>query len=366
MIADPHQLYAQKLTEVYKRSRTAFIYTLLAGALLVSILLRELSLQVVMLWFAGLLLTSGIQRVIGRRYLDQEPSAAGLSMAAHITAAGLAGLGWGAAAILLLWLSLPLEMLVILILTSMAAIALPRLSPLPSLYGAYLLGIIAPLSLLLIFLPHDVLKLVLLVLIFVSAACMLSARAVHDDLEERLLSSFDLTTLAGEDKLTGIPNRRHFDERLDREWRRAARMRVPLSLILIDVDHFKKFNDRYGHRAGDECLMQVAQVLDGSVRHPGDLVARYGGEEFVVLLFHMTRDDAYAAAERLRLAVAQLALRHEDSADGQVSISLGGATQVPDGTGAAADLVQAADQALYEAKESGRNRVRWNHDEARW
>ncbi len=161
------------------------------------------------------------------------------------------------------------------------------------------------------------------------------------------------------DGLTGIANRRRFDESLAREWRRAQREQAPLSVILVDIDFFKAYNDRYGHEAGDEILKRVAAALDGAVNRPADVVARYGGEEFVAVLPGTDADGAVRLGERLRAAVAELAIAHAGSAAGEhVTISVGVATAVPARDAAPEALVAAADRALYQAKRDGRNRVR--------
>jgi len=163
------------------------------------------------------------------------------------------------------------------------------------------------------------------------------------------------------DGLTGIANRRRFDEALDLEWLRARRQGTKLSLIIIDVDCFKAFNDNYGHAAGDECLKRVAAVLADSVSRPGDLVARYGGEEFVVIMPETDAAGAIVIAETLRRDVLSLALPHAFSSAGDVvSVSVGGATVVPARhTQGHEELVKLADTRLYEAKHAGRNRVAW-------
>lgn len=168
-----------------------------------------------------------------------------------------------------------------------------------------------------------------------------------------------LKRLTAIDGLTGIANRRHFDETLLREWRRAQRQKSPLSLILCDIDHFKKFNDSLGHQAGDACLTQVAEVMARSLDRGADLVARYGGEEFVVVLPETTLEGAAFVAERLRQLVSALSIRHPDSPLGRVSISLGVAAAHPGERDdqSPPDLIKAADQALYQAKHTGRNRV---------
>ena len=167
-----------------------------------------------------------------------------------------------------------------------------------------------------------------------------------------------LRALSFIDGLTGIANRRRFDEVLLREWRRCARSHLPLSLIMLDVDHFKAYNDHYGHQAGDECLRSVATLLDEQMKRPGDLVARYGGEEFICLLPETDVDGATSVAERLREAVVGQQLPHALSpVGGHVTISLGVASAMPLGEAPPDGLTQLADRLLYEAKRAGRNRV---------
>jgi diguanylate cyclase (GGDEF)-like protein len=168
----------------------------------------------------------------------------------------------------------------------------------------------------------------------------------------------ELQRLSAMDGLTGITNRRRFDELLTGEWKRAAREGTSLSVILVDIDHFKHFNDRYGHLAGDDCLQRVAIALRDTVSRPGDCVARYGGEEFVAMLASTDAAGARAVAEHMRAAVESLAIDHAASTTAtRVTISLGVSTMVPTDTGSPESLVAAADGALYESKNAGRNRV---------
>ena len=168
-----------------------------------------------------------------------------------------------------------------------------------------------------------------------------------------------LTLLATNDGLTGIANRRHFDEVLARELQRAARSNTPVSLVLVDVDCFKKYNDHYGHVAGDDCLRQVAATLAKGLGRPTDLAARYGGEEFALLLPATGQVGARYVAERLRLAVLELGLPHAANAGGVVTISAGVHTfdGTTDTAGEAEAFVARADALLYRAKAGGRNRV---------
>ena len=174
----------------------------------------------------------------------------------------------------------------------------------------------------------------------------------------------ELTRLSSVDGLTCIPNRRSFDEALVREWRRAQRKNHPVSVLMADVDHFKNFNDTYGHQAGDDCLKAVAQALSGCVDRATDMVARYGGEEFVALLPETDERGACAVANLMRSAVSSLAIAHPSSSVADhVTLSLGVACRVPqmEAESSASVLLREADKALYEAKRSGRNRVVLSH-----
>ena len=171
-------------------------------------------------------------------------------------------------------------------------------------------------------------------------------------------SSAKLQRLSTVDGLTRISNRRLFDETLAREWARAVRTETSIAVIMIDIDYFKVHNDKYGHQAGDECLKQVAAMLDKIVHRATDLVARYGGEEFAVILPDVDLKGASAVAEKMRMAVEKLKLPHCHSVTGHdVTISLGVAAVVPAKDSTSHELVAAADQALYRAKAVGRNQV---------
>lgn len=167
-----------------------------------------------------------------------------------------------------------------------------------------------------------------------------------------------LRSLSLLDGLTGIANRRCFDERLEMEWRRAFRNARPLSLLMVDVDHFKRYNDHYGHAAGDQCLQQVAQALGYTLTRPGDVVARFGGEEFVCLLPETESSGAVAVGQMLERRVRELALPHASSpTDTVVTVSIGVGYTDRRMPLSALDLVRAADAQLYRAKEAGRGRV---------
>jgi diguanylate cyclase (GGDEF)-like protein len=165
-----------------------------------------------------------------------------------------------------------------------------------------------------------------------------------------------LRALSLTDSLTGVFNRRAFDERLDAEWRRCARAQMPMALILIDIDHFKLYNDRYGHQAGDKVLRETGDAMRRAAGRPQDMVARYGGEEFAILLPQVNAQGAERVARKLLEELQQLAIAHAASPTAwRLTVSMGIAAIVPGDSQDATTLVQAADAQLYAAKEAGRN-----------
>lgn len=196
-------------------------------------------------------------------------------------------------------------------------------------------------------------------------------RAVHQQIMAVLLSNEEKTSLADElteanrqleemavtDPLTLLYNRRGFDVRLLAEWRRSKRTQTPLSLLLLDVDCFKLFNDHYGHQTGDLCLSGVSQGIAAATRRPGDIVARYGGEEFAVILPDTDEFGALHVAEQVRAAVEALAIPHAAYTGGVVTVSIGATTELPEAGTTLEDLIRQADEALYRSKHQGRNRV---------
>ncbi|MBI5335941.1 MAG: GGDEF domain-containing protein [Burkholderiales bacterium] len=178
-------------------------------------------------------------------------------------------------------------------------------------------------------------------------------------LRERVAQAADkLEQLTRLDGLTGLANRRHLREYLDQVWARAQRDGTPLAALMIDIDAFKLYNDRYGHPAGDRCLREVAQAVQATLRRPGDLIARYGGEEFIAVLARTTPDMAERVARRVCETVLRLGLPHEASPTAPVvTVSVGAACVQPLEGLTPDDLIAAADEALYQAKRAGRNRV---------
>jgi diguanylate cyclase (GGDEF)-like protein len=181
---------------------------------------------------------------------------------------------------------------------------------------------------------------------------------VQERTDELERANEQLRAISLTDGLTHVANRRRFDEKLQDEWKRAQRHGHPLSLLMLDIDHFKRVNDELGHLVGDDCLTEVAALCAAEVQRSGDLLARYGGEEFIILLPATPEEGAVRVAERVRQAVARSPVySNERVAPVSLTISVGVACVVPDPDMEPQELIRQADEALYSAKESGRNRV---------
>lgn len=185
----------------------------------------------------------------------------------------------------------------------------------------------------------------------------LYANEVREFLDQRMIQrqKAELERMSYVDSLTGLPNRRHLDQALGQEWRRAARGGQHLATLMADIDHFKAYNDTFGHQAGDECLRAVASALQNTLQREGDLVARYGGEEFAVLLPGVDLEGARRVAENLRVAVSGLNINNPGSPLGRLTISLGLASRPVSAKNNPKNLMARADRALYQAKQKGRN-----------
>jgi diguanylate cyclase (GGDEF)-like protein len=200
-------------------------------------------------------------------------------------------------------------------------------------------------------------------LLVVTISSVIATRHIDEGLRKSFLASRLIAEFAEHDALTGTKNRRVFDEHLDRLWQRAVEHGHTIAVLLIDVDYFKKYNDRYGHQAGDRALRRVAEALQTLVDRPLDVLARYGGEEFAVVLNDTESRQAERIADRMRRAVSKLAIEQRDGISGRVTISVGVAVLAPTAERGPRGALQLADQALYEAKVHGRNCVELKKDE---
>jgi len=312
-------------------------------------------------WLACAGLAHGGQWMVGRAQLgDGYGRAKLLTLWPHrLAALGVGGV-WGLAGMALPNLPPERGVMVLVLIVVAVVMNLPRLAAVPDVFLAFVGGAMLPTAIAAGFLPREQGHLVWGVVVLVSMLLWVSSRSVEADITDVMVKRLDLERIAWEDKLTGLPNRRRFDEHLADEWRRAAKLEVPLTMLMIDVDHFKRFNDSYGHVAGDACLTMVGNSVSRSVRRSVDFAARYAGEEFAILLFHTNRADGLQFAERLRKAIAELDIEHGTSEHRIVTISIGGVTVVPNPQEPPETMISLADEALYNAKAAGRNKVVWH------
>lgn len=278
-----------------------------------------------------------------------------------------AGLAWGLAGLALFDPdSFPHQVLLAFVLGGMMAGAIPMLSGVRHAFALFAIPV-ATGSIARVLLAGDEIHLTMAVTMAIFTLAMFAAsvqvRRVFreaEHLRRRLAAAIEgsqvLEELIRRDSLTGIPNRRMFEEELHKEWRRAGRESLPLSIISADIDHFKKYNDCYGHQAGDRCLTRIAQAMQQALSRPGDIVARIGGEEFAFLLPGTTAEGARSVAEQVRSHINQLQLPHETSPVApMVTVSMGIASSDDATVSSPAELLHASDIALYEAKRRGRD-----------
>jgi diguanylate cyclase (GGDEF)-like protein len=198
----------------------------------------------------------------------------------------------------------------------------------------------------------------MLAIVAVNLFCASVVYAHEKTSRNRFLEACLLRELVARDGLTGIQNRRMFDQHIERVWQQGIRDKQRVAVLLVDIDCFKDYNDRYGHQAGDECLRAVAVSLSQCARRPLDFVARYGGEEFAVVLYEASREYVSEVLTRIQRSIAELNIPHDASrVASRLTVSIGAAFVLPTGNRTLEGLIQLADEALYSSKEQGRNRV---------
>jgi len=382
------QVFAEQVRVLYRSAPRAIPFNVVNPLILVMIFWSAAPQPTLQAWFWALVVISAMRLLHVRHVLHRGDLAGSARSLAHQFAAGstATALLWGVGFVAVgAGLQLSYQMLFLLTLGGMAAGAFTSMGTYRAGYLLFLGALFVPALIVLLAQGNQLsVNTALLVLLFVGMLAVtqrityrmwvngIRASIENEILADRLGRTNDelqaakneLETLAGTDALTRIPNRRYFEQTFALEWSRARRDGLPIACLMTDIDHFKGFNDRYGHPAGDLCLRRIADVLDAELKRPGDMVARYGGEEFVVLLPETDLPGALTVAERLRKRVAALAIRHENSPIARhVTISVGVTSAAPDDAGDKQALVSAADEALYAAKQQGRNRVvAFGHD----
>lgn len=358
---DPHDLACEELRHIYRGKNSSKLIVFFSGFVAASMLAWDIGWQYAGIWYAWLLIAHTWHWWLGRLdFLSANVSIELARINRHIMAAAMAGLGWGTLSIALPLLSRSSKAAILIIMLIAVIVKLPRLVVFLPIFFAFAAGVYVPLLLTTPFLDFETLHMVLVMLIVVGVTLWASAREIRKILIDVLLKQVSSEQASWEDRLTGIGNRRSFDAHLATTWMQASRAKVPCSLMMVDVDFFKKFNDTYGHQAGDDCLRQVASALDGCVRRAGDSVTRYGGEEFAVVLFHTSLNDARNFSDHMLAAIRKLNIPHEQSPHKIVTISIGIATMMPTAEDDMTTFIEQADKSLYRAKENGRNRAEWH------
>jgi diguanylate cyclase (GGDEF)-like protein len=368
----PGDVLARQIEQCYRQLPISLAVNAVNGAILAAVLWEAIGRRTVLVWLLGLLSVTVGRAVSLRAYRDprRQPAAGSRTWERYFVLGACAnGVVWGTAGIALFHPhSFPHQVLLAFVIGGMVAGAIPLLAPLRNAYRCFAIPAVAPISVSMLT-QGDRIHLIMGLMILIFGLAMLASsgqvqRLFRDTVELRLrLSSSQeaseaLRQMLHMDELTGIANRRLFEESLEREWKRAQRDDAVVAVVMADIDHFKAYNDHYGHPAGDRCLVRVAQAMAGALRRPADVAARIGGEEFAFLLPETTLEGATGIAERIRGAVLALALPHATSPVApQVTVRLGVACADPRGARSTADLLRASDDALYAAKHRGRNQV---------
>ncbi|MGM0563101.1 MAG: GGDEF domain-containing protein [Pseudomonadota bacterium] len=370
---------------LFRRGRYAFFLELLVVLYLFVWFSDYLSLSRDGVWLAGLIAVSSLDFWADLIHSRKRPSGAGEGIWYHcyLVVVLVVSLAWSLAFVdLMSRLPEVEQQWSLLVLAAFAGAGMPEVALRRWPTALFLLGLLLPICIWLVWSDQPGQKGLALFLAAYGLVLWLGALRIAAQVRNSLLLQFENQELAASlkrsnnrlqelnlnlkrssatDGLTQVPNRRHFDEYMDTEWRRIAREKGHFSVLMVDVDHFKHFNDTQGHQAGDEVLVQVARALSESLRRPADMVARYGGEEFIVLLPNTDYEGAQLVAEMLRKSIASLGIPHPGLEDSDsITVSIGMAHTVASTDKSRQSVIAAADKALYSAKRSGRNRVACN------
>ncbi|RKT43857.1 GGDEF domain-containing protein [Thiocapsa rosea] len=361
------------LTEqAYRQLPIALVVSLVNALLLTGVLWGGIEKATLLIWLACLVSVTAFRFRTLRAFSDPQRRIRvddAVWRRVFVAGACAAGFVWGGAGLFLFHpSSLAHQVFLAFVLGGMVAGGVPLLSPLNRAYPCFAIPIVLPMTLSMVLVGDRVHWIMgMMILIFGIAMLSSSARVRRlfqdaTDMRLKLASSIAegsaLQEMLRIDELTRIGNRRFFEEQLGNEWRRGDRAHATLAVISADIDHFKAYNDRYGHPAGDRCLFGVAQAMAAALQRPGDAAARIGGEEFAFVLPQTSLLGAEQVAERIREAVWDLNIPHAASPIAErVTVSLGVASSDHASVASEADLIRASDAALYEAKRRGRNQV---------
>lgn len=363
---------AGQIEQSYRQLPIALVVTVVNGLILAFVLGEVVNPKTILFWLLILFSVTVGRYALLRAYQDPRRRARTSNQAwrrSFVLGACATGIVWGAAGIVLFHPhSFPHQVFLAFVLGGMVAGAIPFLSAVENAYPFFAVPVMFPITFEMLA-QGDRIHLIMGMMTLIFGLAMLASaaqvqRVFRDSVELRLklVSSIEtsqtLQQMVHLDELTGIANRRLFEQRLDEEWRRAQRDGSALSLITADIDYFKAYNDHYGHPAGDRCLITAAGSMASVMSRSGDLAARIGGEEFAFLLPGTSLKGAALIAERIRKGILDLKIPHEaSSVDDQVTVSLGVSCLDSIAGASCSELLRASDAALYEAKRRGRNQV---------
>ena len=368
---DPGILVPQ-IVQSFRQLPISLIANLANGFILAAVLWGAVPTPVLLSWSGLLVAVTGARFLSLRAFGNASPrSDPDLAVWTKYFVAGAcaAGVVWGLSGILLFHpSSFPHQVVLAFVLGGMVAGAVSLLSSVNHAYGCFAIPVVVPIAIQMMWVGDRIHLVMGLMMVIFGLTMLATSAQVHrlfryaEKLRRELFSSSEvaqaLEYLVRLDSLTGIPNRRLFEEELGKEWARAKRDNAPLALITADIDHFKEYNDHYGHPAGDLCLVDVAQTLYHALSRPGDVAARIGGEEFAILLPQTDLNGAIAVGEQIRERILALSLPHEASpVTSQVTLSFGVSSSELASVASPAELIRTSDIALYEAKRCGRNQI---------
>ena len=372
---------AEQVKLVHTQMPAAISISLVIGLAIVWVLWEVVSQQFLIVWFAAMVFVNFIRFIIGRGVSrgDFDPAQASRYAWEYVIASVLAGCVWSLFIIMMPSLDDTLRLLITLMLVGMVGGAITTSAALIYAYFGFVLPILLSLAIKLFFVGGLMWNLISATLVVYIFFLLITVSNLHRTLRDSIFLRFQrerlffeleevkgqleeavsrLARLSSIDDLTGISNRRSFDAAISREWSRAGRYTKTIALLFIDVDYFKRYNDKYMHQAGDKVLASVAAVINLHARRSADMAARYGGEEFALILTDTSMEDAMDIAEAVRKGVEDLRIEHADSDCADfLTVSVGVAIGEQPDSDDYSPLITAADRALYQAKTAGRNRV---------
>jgi len=362
------EVQQDQVLHLYEKTGLSFWGNVVIATILTVMLYLNDSRQglYLLIWF-GLVISISIYRLIVAQNFQQERSLNKEKINywanKYINISTAINIIWGGIGYLFFPDELLYQGLLLLSLLSVLLASIPLLAISRAIYYLQMVVVLLPITIYLLWLGTTEHYVMVVILFIASISLFAAANYIHELIDTLQKTQATLLRQANTDQLTKIPNRRHYDKAFKTEWRRCSREDLPISMLLIDVDYFKKYNDKLGHAEGDYCLTKIASRLSSISRRPGDVAARYGGEEFAVLLPNTSLENAMMLAERLRVSVERLDMKHPDSEYKVVTISVGVSTCDPMQRGADGDVVypamlmNSADNAMYLAKRQGRNRI---------